>query len=273
MKKLAPYLLSIRRIALLWIVALYPCLAHSESSSIYYYNPETNIDNFVTLKDEMDGYLGHLGASKFQPFSKAEPFESALRKKVDGVLLISSWHYQKLRKEFLLQPALVAMTGGTATHRKVLSVKGERTILALKGKHLASSSSRAYTYAILKNMLGDANKDVIDSIKIMTVPKDMDALLSLAFGVSQAALTTEKSLANLQKINPFQFKKMQIRAHSQEVLLPIVATFSGQSKKYQEMVEILQKMGADTNGIKTLRMFGLERFRALTKPEIKMLEQ
>jgi len=50
-------------------------------STIYFYNPETNINNFATLKTAFDTYLVNHGGYYFQPFDSRENFEAVIKEK------------------------------------------------------------------------------------------------------------------------------------------------------------------------------------------------
>ena len=62
--------------------------------TIYFYNPEININNFASLKKEFDTYLSAYGEYQLQPFSEREIFEKVAVSKNDGIFIISSWHYK-----------------------------------------------------------------------------------------------------------------------------------------------------------------------------------
>jgi len=99
--------------------------AHSdEGSVIYFYNPETNINNFATLKTAFDTYLVNHGGYYFQPFDLRENFESVIKEKKGDVFLLSSWHLKALQqKNIPLKIALVGTSKGNTMQRKVLSTK------------------------------------------------------------------------------------------------------------------------------------------------------
>ena len=62
------------------------CTAYADTKyTIYFYNPETNINNFASLKIEFDRYLSDYGLFKFQPFSDRKIFEKFIAGKNDGV--------------------------------------------------------------------------------------------------------------------------------------------------------------------------------------------
>ncbi|MGZ8245900.1 MAG: hypothetical protein ACXWT9_20065, partial [Methylomagnum sp.] len=92
-------------------------LGHTEAiaatdPTIFFYNPETSIDNFATLKTEFDTYLAGQGGYTFQPYSDRATFEQALSGKPEGVYLLSSWHYSQLNAKIPLEPVLVGTAKG-----------------------------------------------------------------------------------------------------------------------------------------------------------------
>lgn len=242
--------------------------------SVYFYNPETNIDNFALLKKEFDTYLSRHGDYGFIPFSKAKPFENAMVGVRNGLFFVSSWHFKTLMQTRGLNPVLVAVVKGSSTHKKVLTVKrGIDSFGGLRGRRIASSSSKVYTQEILKEMIGTGNPGVASSFQVLTVPKDIDALMSVAFGMAESALTTRSSLDQLALLNPTQRKRLNILASSDKLLLPIVSVAKGQSKRNKALIEILKRMGADPQGDEQLQMLGLDGFRSLAASDKKRLEQ
>ena len=49
-------------------------------------------------------------------------------------------------------------------------------------------------------MVGEGYAGLIDTCQILAVPKDIDALISMGFGLVQAALTTEYSISNAAEV-------------------------------------------------------------------------
>ncbi|MDA0841294.1 MAG: hypothetical protein O3B01_29945 [Planctomycetota bacterium] len=130
--------------------------ANGEIPTVFFFSQETNINNFSSLKTEFDTYFGHKG--KFQPFKDLETFEDEIVGKTNGVFLVSSWHYQRLRKENMellasgkkpklnMTPVLVGLLNNQTTQRKILSSsKSNDSLESLKGKKIASAGSKEYT--------------------------------------------------------------------------------------------------------------------------------
>jgi ABC-type amino acid transport substrate-binding protein len=255
-----------------------------ESPTVYFFSPETNINNFSSLKTEFDTYFGDKG--KFQPFKGLKTFEKEIADKKNGVFLVSSWHYQKLRRENMelvaegkkpkveMAPALVGVLKNQITQRRIFSSKRKIASLAsLKGKKIASAGTKEYTRQVLAEMLGADNRAIVDSFKILTVPKDIDALMAVSFGMAKAAITTEASVTKLSKVNKKLHGSLKTLAASEGTLLPIIAVPAGATKSTEKLLDVLLMMGMDSDGRKRLKMIGLEGWKTLTEDEKRRLDK
>jgi hypothetical protein len=219
---------------------------------ILFYNPEININNFASVKALFDKYLSAYGNYKFQPFNKRKIFEDSIEK-IDSpkLLILSSWHYRSLNKKISLIPTLIAVRNGKFTFKKtLLGRKPISTIDDLAEKTVASSGSRENTLDQLREMLGKDNAELLSNIRILNVPKDIDALMSVAFGVAHAAITTEASLKQIEEINPKLKEKLTVLLTSGEILMPIVSVATQESKKenVDELINVLIKMNSTKSG-------------------------
>jgi len=86
--------------------------AGSDKITIYFYSSESNINNFKLLKMEFDSYLSGFGSYEFQPFNDRRAFENHVRDRKECMLLLSSWHYSIIHREYSLKPALVGTRNG-----------------------------------------------------------------------------------------------------------------------------------------------------------------
>jgi len=68
-------------------------------SIIYFYNPETNINNFATLKTAFDTYLVNHGGYYFQPFDSRENFEAVIKEKKRRYLFIIQLAFKGIAAE------------------------------------------------------------------------------------------------------------------------------------------------------------------------------
>ncbi len=247
--------------------------AQSGKTTLYFYSSESNINNFGSLKTEYDTYLANLGNYQLQPFSERKIFEEMTGQKIDGLLIVSSWHYQLLRNKGDTEPVLIGVNKGQSTQKRILSAKNDiKQIESLRGQTIASASSEEYTRTLLLEMLGEGEKELITSIRILSVPKEIDALMAVGFGMAKAALSTETSLEKLAQMNLKQRQMLIPLAESKKTLLPIIAVPTRSKEALQPLLAALQKMGDDEAGLKLLKMIGLTGWKTLSPAERSLIE-
>jgi len=254
-------LLSI--IALLLIgLAIFCVISSGEGKiKIYFYSSETNINNFKSLKMEFDRYLSKFGPYEFQPFSARDVFEKHVKGKENCLLLLSSWHYRHIHKKYALTPALTGMRNGKKYQRKIL-VADEKSadIEAAKPGLIASASSLQYTTSVLKRML---KKYAEHPFRVLTVPKDIDALMSVGFGMAKLAFASKNAFDELKGVNPRLCRRMKVLAEGEDTLLLIVALPQGFTANRKKMLDIVKNMPMDPDGRKRIRMLGLDGWQEL----------
>lgn len=229
--------------------------------TIYFYNPETSIDNFVTLKTAFDSYLSTQGSYNFQPFDNQATFESAIKQQKKGnIYLLSSWHLDELQKQKIpLEIVLMGTSKGNSVQSKILSAKKEITDFnMLKSTTVAGAGSEEY----IRNVLQKITKQKLpDNIKILSVPKDIDALMAVGFGVAAAAISAETSFTKLATINPNQHQQLHILGASEKSYFLVAATLEKPGKDEAQVLEILYKMAEKEAGQKSLNLLGLDGWK------------
>ena len=220
---------------------------------------------------EFDKYLSRFGAYEFQPFSNREAFEQHIKGKEKCLVLLSSWHYRLIHKEFSLTPALTGTRGGEKYHKRVLVARVEApSVESIITERIASASSIQHTSTVLTQMLRE--KFPAELAKILTVPKDIDALMSVGFGMSKSALTTRNTLDALRTVNPVLHQKMKVLAEGEESLLLIVAVPKPFAKDAEPMVTIFKNMDKEPEGKEKIRMLGLDAWDELDPSDKAKLE-
>ncbi|TAK64821.1 hypothetical protein [Methylobacter sp.] len=231
---------------------------------IYFYNTETNINNFATLKMAFDIYLVNHGGYYFQPFDLRENFEAAIQKKGD-IYLLSSWHLKALQqKKVPLEIALIGTSKGNTTQRKVLSAKKDIIDVAmLKNTVVAGAGSEEYIQSVLKQILGKEHEALLKDIKILIVPKDIDAVMAVGFGMATAAISAESGLDKLAMMNPNQFRELHSLGFSEKDYLLIAATLKKPDQQEAQLLEVLRKMSETEEGEANLKLLGIDGWRTL----------
>ncbi|MCP4346695.1 MAG: phosphate/phosphite/phosphonate ABC transporter substrate-binding protein [Desulfobacterales bacterium] len=236
--------------------------ADPDKTTIYFYSSESNITDFTSLKIEFDTYLSKFGKYEFQPFKKREDFEKSIKDKHNCLVIMSGWHYRNIRKNYSLKPVFMGTRNGKKYQKRILVATNKsaaNTEIAKKGE-IASASSEQYTRNTLRMMFG--KKEASDSARIFPVPKDMDALLAVGYGVAKSALVTEHALDQLKNSNPKLHMEMKTLAEGRESLLLIVAMPELFVKDAEEIIRILKNMSANQDGREKLKMLGLDRWKS-----------
>jgi hypothetical protein len=224
---------------------------------IYFYSSETNMNNFKSLKMGFDKYLSEYGPYEFQPFKDRETFEKHIKDKDKCLLLLSSWHFKNIAREYYLTFALTGLRDGKKYQQHILvALDKVSSIDSLMGARIASSSSVEHTKSVVSGMF--KQKDAAEKVSILAVPKDIDALMSVGFRTSKAALVTRNTFEELENINPSMHGKMKILAEGRESLLLIVAVPKDFSEHAVQPVNVIKSMPMNPDGMKKMQMLGLD---------------
>jgi hypothetical protein len=254
------------RIRLLTLLLTLPSPAMA-ADALYFFNPESNIDSYATLKTEFDTYLAPLGPYVFQPFNVRATFEQALAEKARGVYLLSGGHYGELKTRNALDAVLVGTSKGEFLQRKILSAKDTSDVSALKGATVAGTGSEEYLKTLLRQVLGPEHKALVDSFKVLSVPKDIDALMAVSFGMANAAISSESSLQKLAMINPKQHSQLKSLAQSEKTFLLIASIPHALRQDSAPLLKILEDMGQQPIGVKDLKLLGLDGWKRVESLE------
>ena len=157
--------------------------------------------------------------------------------------------------------------------KRVLSIRDIDNINSLEGKRIASSGSEEYTINILKEMFSEGNIYTANFSEIIVVPKDIDALMAVGFGITSAALTTENSFNVLEALNPKQHKKLRVIGTSKEILLPIVAVHERSDESVNSLLKVIEEMVTTLKGVEKLKMLGLDGWKEVGGEEREFLDK
>lgn len=271
-----------RTIVLLTCLALMLCSSYLEARTLYFYNPESNINDFRSLKRLFNLYLSSATKSRkyhFQPFKKKALFERFLKKsrKKNDLFLLSSWHYQSLitKKAFIkLKPILVGTINADPTYTKVLTTKNNiKSLKQLRRKRIASAGNRYYSKSTVQLIGIQKGLKPHTFFRILTVPKDIDALMSVLFGMAQGALTSRESLSTFARINNIKYRKLREHGESQAIMLPIIVAYQPISEKStKRLLSAIQKMHSSSKGKEVLGLLGWNGWKKVTKADQQLLE-
>lgn len=244
------------------IVFILSVILFAEPSKIYYYTSGKNIEDFKSLKIKFDKYLSQYGEYEFQPFSNKEVFEDFLEEG-NALVMLSSLHYVQIAKSKELNAICVAQNKKNIRDTNI--VVGHKN--ATLGGTITTAFSRKYTKKLLRQTIGSSN------LNILKVPKEIDALMSVGYGMSQFAAVSKRSLLLLQKTNKVLMKNMHIYSESDPTYKMLVAMNKNDNKKntYIRIFSMMQKSKKGREVLKLLNIDNIVRLNAQNLRELRSL--
>ncbi len=245
--------------------------SNAKNYKLYFYSVESNINNYRLLKIEFDTYLGIAGMYKFQPFKNKNAFEEYIRSHNDGIYLLSSWHFKKLKDSLNIKPELIGVLNNKSIQKQILiSNRTIQNLDDLRNETIASASSEEYTKSILSKMFGIEKKELLETVRILTVPKDIDALMAVGIGIANSGLATQSSIETFKQINLNQYNSFNKLSQSENIPLPVIATAPKPNDDIKNLLNIIEKMGEVSDGSKAIKMLGLDDFKRVDLAETNL---
>jgi hypothetical protein len=237
---------------------IFSVVTFANTCQILYYTPKQNTQNYKSLKVLFDNYLKAYGSFEFQPFSNKKTFEKYVSQS-NCLFMLSGYHFKEIASSHNLRAILVEQSRNTVSETNVLITKGNRQV----GGIVTSAFSKKYTNKLVKKSVGRR-------LEVLKVPKEIDALMALGYGMSQVAAVSRESFEQLKRVNPTLTKDMRIVSESMPIYRMIVA-----AKKYHTIdkskIELIKRMNRDSNGRKVLRLLGVDKIVPLTSNQLIQL--
>jgi len=191
--------------------------ASSSGGRVIFYDPDAKFDDLIGALKAFDSYFSSLGHLQFQAVQQSDDFEAALGRKDTQFVIVSSTYLRSPRGS-RLTPLLVPAAQGDAFYRKLLVSRREDSVNTLSGKNIASTGVMDDSSEQSKQVMSELARQGITRPLLMSVPKDVDALLALYFRQVQGALVTPGSIEVLKHINPQATASFQVLFETKKML-------------------------------------------------------
>ncbi|UZE96035.1 phosphate/phosphite/phosphonate ABC transporter substrate-binding protein [Alkalimarinus alittae] len=262
--KLTPFFRRASAFALLALLLLgVPSVALCQDKfTIYFYDPEVNTTRNVVLKMVFDQYLKEKGQFQFQPVDNKRTFESLIQNDPNAIFMISNWHFNQLKEQPLTaSPVLRGIKNGSDTYRKFLVVKNADA--DIETMTIATSGTAPFSRSILADVYPQHTPSQLAKPKLLLVPKDIDALMAVGFGLADAALASELSLETLSTLYKNQRQQLHIVGNSRPLKRLLVVRHNSPSPTKAEAIDALHDMSKSSKGLQALNTLGLNGWQSL----------
>lgn len=224
--------LSRNFISLLFLLLLgIPYLTGSAAlAHFFYFNPDSGLSNFTSLKSKMDSFLTSQGFSfSFQPFARFQDFDQQVKERKPSLIFLPEWYLKQDGNAQKYKPFLQPVTHGATNYRKVLLVGANSglTLPQLTGPTIAMTPVGPAGLDMLNEAIFKDNGLEGKALNFITTAKDSDALFALALGQVKAALISQENLERIGKINPNILKTVKTLAVSDPIPLPVLCYAEG----------------------------------------------
>lgn len=233
-----------------------------EALTIYFYNPEINTTRNVVLKTVFDQYLKEKGKFQFQPVDNRRAIETLIQGDKHSVFMISNWHFDQLQsKSFPTLPVLRGVKNGNDTYQKFLVVKNADT--PFESMTIATSGTPLFSRSILADIYQSHTPEQLNKPNFLLVPKDIDALMAVGFGLADAALASELSLETLSTLYKKQHQQLIILGNSRPLKRLLVIHHDTTSPIKTAAIAALSDMSQSSKGRQALQILGLNGWKLL----------
>ena len=201
----------------------------------------------------------------FQPFARLGDFDDKIKEKHPGLTFLPDWYLKEFGRKLGFRPILTPIAKGAPSYRKVL--------LATKDADISVGSIKNHSLAMTS--MGPAEKDIIaktlfpgselhtDTLNIILVPKDSDALIALSLKQVDMALVGQNTLELLTQINPKVVASTKIIAESEPIPLPTLCYRDGAvtSEQVAGIKELFMNADKSSEKPKIMEMLHIERWQ------------
>ncbi|MFK5968537.1 MAG: PhnD/SsuA/transferrin family substrate-binding protein [Candidatus Marithrix sp.] len=233
----------------------------SYAGTTFIFNPEARISKIKTVKSGLEKYLRLQGNdTKVYIFANSKDFQGSMPRLQPEIAIVASYYFSSMKDEFKWKSILFGHKKGKKYFSKVLvTLKSITNIQQLKKKSLATVALGAISSSYINTLLPTGLSVKNDDIRIVSVSKDIDAIMALGFEQVQAAIVTKTSFNKLKKINPDAVKNLHILQKLNPIQYPQVVIFPN-TKNIDNLINIFANMSYKGSNRQVLRFFGITGF-------------
>tara|TARA_R110001592_G_scaffold60360_5_gene183473 strand:+ start:6298 stop:7260 length:963 start_codon:yes stop_codon:yes gene_type:complete len=228
---------------------------------IYFYDPEINTARNLVLKNTWDTYLYQFGSYEFQPVDSSNDFEQLVRNEENAAFIMAEWFYSSLfsSQDNDLELAFNGLLNGRDTYQKILV--SHDNIIDLEKVTIACSGTKKRAKSVLRSIYPELSLSQIEKIKILLVPKDIDALMAVGYGLADMALSTEVGLSKMALLNQNIYKDMVVLKASKPLRRSVLIFKSSNKELKASLAYALMNMSKHPNGQQAINLLGLDEWK------------
>lgn len=228
------------------------------AETIFIFHPEGKSSQIQTVKTDLTNYFKMINVNaEFYFFAKREDFDRSVERFDPELAIVSSYYYYEMKENYNWKEILSGYNNEKKSYKKVLvSFKNLNDFRQLKNNSLASVQLDTASLNTYMRMIGVSQSE----IRIVSVSKDIDAIMALGFEQVQGAIVTRSSFNQIENINPDATENLKILLELSETEHPKVVMFP-KLKKIKIYKISFANINKDKQNISILRYFGITDFK------------
>lgn len=247
-----------------------PAMAATEQTALFFYSPEFAPGNLSVLTEVAEKYFADSGTGlTFQAFARFEDFRREFTSQRPAFVVIPNWVRENDDLPSGLTPLLLPLRGGQSLGRKTLMARPSITNLRELGHGSVAATMPTVTQARRPTRL-EKLREQNPGVRIIAVPKDIDALLAVSFGQVDAAFVSTAQFGMLAAVNPKLTQELHDLGYSEEIPFPrIYATDYATTEEIARFRDNISSVNTTGPGQRLTSLLGYDEWKLLETIEEK----
>ena len=238
-------------------------VAHAANgATIFIFNPEGKIHEVQSVKSGMESFLSANGIhDKVYIFASPKDFQNAVDRLKPDIALVASYYYITMKNRYQWYQLLSGHYNNRPGFEKILVAKKNiGSAFQLRDKSIATVILGPSSIPFIENQFLRPIGLSAATVRLVSVSKDLDAIMALGFEQVDGAIVTLSSFNTMSGINPKTTGNLRIILKLPMIDYPKIAAFPS-AKDAGKYRNVFLKLGSSDAYKPILRYFGVTGFQ------------
>jgi hypothetical protein len=232
------------------------------ATTIFVFNPESGARRVRAATTGLEDFLRSQGVkAKVQIFTNPVDFKQQVQRLKPEYAVVASYYYSSSAGDYGWKPLMQGHRNNVRGFSKILvTSQGIQNPVQLRNKAVATVSlGRQTLYFINAQFLQPLGLS-LNTVRIVTVSKDIDAIMALGFQQVDGAIVTNQSLDTLKRINPSVYSSIKVLRTLPLIAFPQLVCFPNAPDAFK-VQEAFRMLTMGSSGREFLLFLGLTGFQ------------
>jgi len=245
-------------IALACLLLTFHTRADAAQAKLFFFSPDFSPGNLSVLTQAVDAYLREAGTdTDFQAFVRFEDFLREVSTQQPDFVVVPHWAATRACMGFELVPLARPVRGGESFGRKALIARPNvRGLAQLRNASIAATLPPGGTPA---GSGLDRIRREQPGVRIIQVPKEIDALLAVAFGQVDAAYVSTRQFDMFASVNPKLGGGLKEIGYAENMPFPLIyATANADTTEIAQLQKAITGVSTSGTGKRLVGLLGYD---------------